>query len=479
MMMNKIEIIGLGAGDLEQLPLGIYRKLTSNTFVIYARTKDHPVIQSLEAEGISFYTFDFLYEQYTDFQIIYDKIVDQLIEKAKSNSILYAVPGHPMMAEKTVQMLLKRLDVKVNIIGGQSFLDDLFSTLKIDPIDGFQLLDATDFQRAEINYRNHLIFCQLYDEFIASEIKLTLLEDLPADYEIVLVDAAGSESEKMKRIPLMNLDREMTISNRVSLYVPPVPKELLNHTFPRLRSIIAQLRGDNGCPWDKQQTHESLRHYAIEEVYELIEAINNEDDEGIIEELGDVLLQVMLHSQIGEDNGYFTIDDVIARLTSKMIHRHPHVFKGKNEYKTWEQLKAEEKPSNENSRILDSIVTSAPALNVAYEMQKKVSKVGFDWDDVHEVWDKFYEEIKEFKEAIQANNLQQMEEEFGDVLFVLINLAKWYHVHPELSLRRTMTKFVSRFNYVEEQVKKSEKKFSDYTLEQLDVFWNEKKGMER
>lgn len=112
-------------------------------------------------------------------------------------------------------------------------------------------------------------------------------------------------------------------------------------------------------------------------------------------------------------------------------------------------------------------------------MQKKVSKVGFDWDDVHEVWDKFYEEIKEFKEAIQANNLQQMEEEFGDVLFVLINLAKWYHVHPELSLRRTMTKFVSRFNYVEEQVKKSEKKFSDYTLEQLDVFWNEKKGMER
>src|SRR5690625_2963955 len=134
-MMNKIEIIGIGAGDLEQLPLGIYRKLINNKSVIYARTKDHPVIQSLEAEGISFHTFDFLYEQHTDFQIVYDKIVGQLIRKAKNNSILYAVPGHPMMAEKTVQMLLKQLDVKVEIIGGQSFLDDLFSTLKIDPID--------------------------------------------------------------------------------------------------------------------------------------------------------------------------------------------------------------------------------------------------------------------------------------------------------------------------------------------------------
>src|SRR5690625_1594694 len=290
-------------------------------------------------------------------------------------------------------MLIKQLDLMVVIIGRQSIVDDLFSTLKIDPIDGFQLLDATDFHREEINFCNHLIFCQIYDEFIASEIKLTLLEDLPADYEIVLVDGAGTESEKVKRIPLMSLDREMKISNRVSLYVPPVPRELLNHTFPRLRSIIAQLRGANGCPWDKQQTHESLRHYAIEEVYELIEAINNEDDEAMIEELGDVLLQVMLHSQIGEDNGYFTINDVIERLTSKMIHRHPHVFKGKDEYKTWEELKAEEKTSNEKSRVLDSIVTAAPALNVAYDIQKKVSKVGFDWDDVHEVWDKFYEEI--------------------------------------------------------------------------------------
>src|SRR5690625_2813725 len=282
-------------------------------------------------------------------------------------------------------------------------------------------MDATGFSRDEINYRNHLIFCQLYDEFIASEVKLTLLEDLPADYEITIVDTAGSKTETLKKIPLKNLDRYISVSNRISLYVPPVPEELLNHTFPRLRSIIAQLRGENGCPWDKQQTHESLRRYAIEEVYELIEAINNEDDEAIIEELGDVLLQVMLHSQIGEDNGYFSIDDVIAGITSKMIHRHPHVFKGENEYKSWEELKAEEKPSNRDSLLLDSVVTSAPAMLVAYEIQKKVAKVGFDWRDVTEVWDKFYEEINEFKEAFQENNMIDMEEEFGDVLFVLIN----------------------------------------------------------
>jgi len=477
--MNEIEVIGLGAGDLEQLPLGIYRKLLNEKSTIFARTIDHPVIHSLEEEGVTFQTFDKLYEQHSNFQTVYEQIVDQLLTHAKHNSIIYAIPGHPMMAEKTVQLLLEQSDVRINIVGGQSFLDDLFTTLKIDPIDGFQLMDATGFSRDEINYRNHLIFCQLYDEFIASEVKLTLLEDLPADYEITIVDTAGSKTETLKKIPLKNLDRYISVSNRISLYVPPVPEELLNHTFPRLRSIIAQLRGENGCPWDKKQTHESLRDYAVEEVYELIEAINNEDDEAIIEELGDVLLQVMLHSQIGEDNGYFTIDDVIEGITKKMIHRHPHVFGDRNENKTWDELKAEEKPLKETTSILDHVVASSPALLVAYEVQKKVAKVGFDWSDVQEVWDKFYEEMDELTEAIEGNNDTEIEEELGDILFVLVNIAKFYQVNPELALRRSITKFMSRFNYVEEQVKKSKKKFSDFTLEQLDVFWNEKKGMER
>src|SRR5699024_9999290 len=179
--------------------------------------------------------------------------------------------------------------------------------------------------------------------------KLTLLEDLPPDYEVTIVEAAGSEQEKLMRVLLKALDRSLEVSNLTSIYVPPVPKEMLHHTFPCLKETIAKLRAPDGCPWDREQTHETLREYAIEEVYELIEAIDACDDEGIVEELGDVLLQVMLHSQIGEDNGYFTIDDVIQAVTDKMIHRHPHVFADteadtvEQVYKNWDALKEEEK----------------------------------------------------------------------------------------------------------------------------------------
>src|SRR5690606_14348025 len=194
-----------------------------------------------------------------------------------------------------------------------------------------------------------IVFCQVYDRFIASEVKLALLEDLPADYQVTIIDAAGSEQEKVITVPLEELDHRVEVSNLTSLYIPPAPKQLLTHTFDRLREVIAILRGPNGCPWDKEQTHESLREFAIEEVYELIDAIDEQDDNGIIEELGDVLLQIMLHSQIGEDDGYFTIDDVIKSITEKMIFRHPHVFSDvavesvDDVMTNWESLKRKEK----------------------------------------------------------------------------------------------------------------------------------------
>src|SRR5699024_5756053 len=170
--------------------------------------------------------------------------------------------------------------------------------------------------------------------------KLTLLEDLPADYEITILEAAGTANEIKTNIPLEQLDRLEGISNLTSVNVPPVPDDLMLHSFRQLRHIIRTLRGLGGCPWDRKQTHMALRDYLLEETYELLEAIEIEDDEAIIEELGDVLLQVMLHSQIGEDDGYFSVDDVIQRITRKMIHRHPHVFGNNEKEKTWDELKA-------------------------------------------------------------------------------------------------------------------------------------------
>lgn len=477
-MTNKIEIIGLGAGDIEQLPLGIYRKLHSEERIVYTRTIAHPVIGELQAEGVRFHAFDAMYEKHDDFETVYEEIAMYLLELAKSESILYAVPGHPLLAEKTVQLLLEQDDVKVDIVGGNSYLDDLFTALKIDPIEGFQFIDATSFTRENLNFTNHIIFCQVYDQFIASEVKLTLLEDLQADYNIKIVEAAGTKDEKVQTIELQDLDRVAKTSNLLSVYVPPVPKEELKHQFDTLHSIVKTLRGPDGCPWDRKQTHESLREYAIEEVYELIDAINRGNDEDIVEELGDVLLQVMLHSQIGEDHGYFTIDDVIKRISEKMIHRHPHVFHPEKEWKSWDELKREEKKIDEETSILDSVVTHAPALLVAYKLQKKAAKVGFDWPDVKQVWDKFEEELREFRVAYEASDQDEMEKEFGDILFVLANIAKFHQINPEIALGRTNEKFIARFKQIERSVAEKGKKLTDMSLEQLDSFWEETKRKE-
>lgn len=481
--MNTIEVVGLGAGDINQLPLGIYRKLTKTADVIYTRTLDHPVIDSLTEEGVRFSSFDELYEAEKEFETVYERIVADLLEQAKKSDLIYTVPGHPMLAEKTVQLLLEQSEIHVEIIGGQSYLDALFTSLKIDPIDGFQFVDATSFERRQLNYEQHLVFCQVYDRFTASEVKLTLLEDLPPDYEITVVEAAGAEQERQMKIPLAELDYSAEVNNLTSVYVPPANPEQLNHTFPRLVEVIARLRGPGGCPWDQKQTHESLREYTIEEVYELIDAIDNEDDENIIEELGDLLMHVLLHSQIGMDNGYFSIDDVIRSITEKMIHRHPHVFgdtdvSSVDEVLTnWEMLKEEEGKKRES--VLDGIPKHLPSLAKAYILQKKAAKVGFDWTEAEDIWKKLAEEIAEVKEAITEGGLDEIEDEFGDVLFVIANLMRYYKIHPEVALNRTNNKFFSRFSYVEEQIKKSGKGLNDSTLEEMDYYWDEAKERER
>jgi len=476
---HTIEVIGLGAADIEQLPLGIYRTLTRTDKPIFLRTGEHPVVEVLEEEGVRFSTFDAYYEREDQFADVYEHIVQTLLKEGQSKSIVYVVPGHPMLAEQTVQLLLTQQEVPINIVGGQSYLDALFTSLKIDPIEGFQFVDGTAFSRHDLQYRHHLVFCQVYDQFIASEIKLTLLEDLPADYEVVIIEAAGSTNEVKTIVPLHELDRTVELSNLTSVYVPPVPDELLNHQFTRLREIVAALRGPNGCPWDRKQTHETLRTYLIEEAYELIDAINEQDDEGIIEELGDVLLQVVLHSQIGEDSGYFAIEDVIERVTRKMIHRHPHVFKPDSEdaQKSWDELKSEEKGVQPTS-ILDGISKSVPSLTQAFEIQKRVTKVGFQWEQIDGVWDKMQEEVQEVKDAVRAKNNTNIEKELGDVLFVIANLALHLNINPEIALLRTNQKFTSRFQYIEETLAESGKDIGQTSLVEMDDYWDEAKRKE-
>ena len=475
--MEKIFIVGLGAGDLDQLQVKVYRRLLGFDGTVFLRTKEHPLVSELEGEGVRFTSFDSVYERHEDFESVYEEIVASLLSEAENSEVLYAVPGHPMLAERTVQLLLEKAGDQLEILGGQSYLDDLFTALQIDPIDGFQFVDGTSFGREELQYDHHIIFCQVYDEFIASEVKLALLEDLPYDYPVTIVEAAGAATEKIREVALEDLDRRLGLNNLRSLYIAPVPKDLRKHQFSQLREIIRTLRGPKGCEWDQRQTHESLKRYALEEVYELLAAIDEQDDEAIIEELGDVLLQVMLHSQIGEDDGYFTIDDVILTLSEKMIHRHPHVFKGKDAEsigKTWQELKQEEKGEGAES-ILDSLQENLPGLSRAFELQQEAAKVGFDWSESDPIWAKLSEEILEVKEALKMDDPVAVEEEFGDVLFVLANLTRFYNVHPELALHRTNEKFLRRFKHIEKRIAEQGKDIYKVSLEEMDDYWDEAK----
>ncbi|MEH7236343.1 nucleoside triphosphate pyrophosphohydrolase [Bacillus sp. JJ1562] len=477
-----ITVIGLGAGDLSQLPLGIYRKLLA-TDHLYLRTKEHPVIKELEAEGISYQSFDEIYEKHGQFGAVYEEIVAILKNEAKTKNIIYAVPGHPMVAEKTTQLLLEDKNLEVQIEGGQSFIDPLLASLKIDPIEGFQFLDALSFEKDELQLTQHLIICQVYDQFIASTVKLTLMEQLPDEYEVYIVTAAGSKDEKITKVPLYELDRGVEVNNLTSVYVPPVKEEeLLYHDFRTFRRIIAALRGPGGCPWDQKQTHESLKKYLLEEAYEVLDAIDSEDDDHLAEELGDVLLQILLHAQIGEDEGMFTIDDVIRGISEKMIRRHPHVFgevsadTAEEVVTNWEQIKRLEKGSTaEEKSILDDVTKGLPGLMKAVQYQKKAAKVGFDWDAVEPMWDKVFEEIQEYKEAVTGKQKGDAIQEFGDILFALTNIARFYKFDPEEALAMTNQKFARRFQFIEEELREQGLKFEEQTLEQLDAIWEKAK----
>ncbi|WHY56858.1 nucleoside triphosphate pyrophosphohydrolase [Peribacillus simplex] len=487
--MNEITIIGLGAGDLDQLPLGIYKKLIQ-TEQCFVRTIDHPVIGDLKREGINFTAFDGIYEKHDQFEAVYEEIAGTLLQEASNRSVLYAVPGHPMVAEKTVQLLLEKgpaLGIAIKLEGGQSFLDPLFQAVRIDPIEGFQLLDGTDLSPEDLHIAQHMIIGQVYDAFSASNVKLTLMEKLPDDYEVYIVTAAGSSQEKVTKCALFELDRQMELSNLTSVYVPPVSEEALRYReFSKLRQVIAELRGPDGCPWDKKQTHESLKKYLIEEAYELIDSIDEEDDEGMIGELGDVLLQVMLHSQIGEDEGMFTIDDVIEGITAKMIRRHPHVFgdvevNGEEDVLVnWQKIKEDEKGSETKApqSILDGIEKSLPNLLRAEEYQKRAAKVGFDWDEVSEAWKKVREEVLELEEEILSPNrdVERIKSELGDLFFALVNVSRYYDIQAEEAVYKANQKFHQRFTYIEECIQRADKKFEDYTLEELDSYWDEAKA---
>ena len=482
-----IKIVGLGPGAKEALTIGTICELESNKN-IFLRTEKHPTVDYLKEKKIIFDTYDNVYESIGSFDEVYLNIANDLIKKHDDlGDLVYAVPGHPLVAEKSVFNLIdlcKENNIEYKIIPAVSFIDAMIESLRIDPIGGLKVIDSFDIGNQILDKRIGTIVTQVYNQLIASEVKVKLLEQYNDETEIYYVRAAGiEEQESIRIIPLFELDMQEDIDYLTSIYIP---KDLKNKKdFNDILEIIEILRGEDGCAWDREQTHKSLEKALIEESYEVIDAIDQDDDNSLIEELGDVLLQVVFHASIGKEDGYFDIGDVIEGICNKMISRHPHVFKDCNELNSseevlvkWDELKKKEKGYGSLTEEMKGITRGLPALLRAHKVQEKAKKVGFDFDDVSFAINKVKEEIKEVIDVYNTENMEKIKEEIGDLLFSCVNVARFLKVDEEIALNCTIDKFIKRFAYIERITKEKGIELTNMDIDEMDKLWEISKKLD-
>lgn len=481
--MGKIYVIGLGPGNINALTLGAIERMHSSD-KNFLRTEKHPTVKYLSERKIPYKSYDYLYEAGEDFKEVYEKIVEELTRESQNNdTINYFVPGNPLVAEKTVELLKKR-DLDIEIISGMSFIEPLIELIDKDPIDGLKLVDGSSFDTLDIDINSDTIITQVYNRRILSEIKISLSEVYGDDHMIYEIHSAGVEDDEKKQlIPIYELDRIEEVGPLTSLYVPKIEeKDKKTFDFNDLLGIIRLLRSENGCPWDMEQTHSSIRQCMIEEAYEAVDAIDRDDIDNLSEELGDVLLQVLLHSQIGYEEGEFDIYEVMSSLANKLIYRHPHVFNQKKLANSseivynWNKLKYKQRGIQKISDKFKSL-PKIPTLMRSLKVQEKASEVGFDWEHLEEPLNKVIEEYNEMVEAINEFPLgdERIEEELGDLLFAIVNTSRFLKVNPEIALNKTINKFIDRFEFIEEKAESLGKKLEDMSLDEMDKFWNEAK----
>ncbi|MEQ8672920.1 MAG: nucleoside triphosphate pyrophosphohydrolase [Aggregatilineales bacterium] len=478
-----LTIVGLGPGDIDDLSRKAWRVL-KNAKAVYLRTSRHNCVPCLPQSDTVYQSFDELYDSSEKFDEVYETIVSQLLTAAQTEDVVYAVPGDPLVGESTTIRILNRAKdagIDVEIVHGISFIEPMLRAVGVDALDGLQILDGIDIaamHHPPINPDFPALIGQVYSKQVASNVKLTLMNQYPDEFTVTLIHSAGTGDEIVETVPLYEIDRSQQINHLTSLYLPALGEM---SSFEHFQEIIAHLRAPEGCPWDRKQTHESLRQYLIEEAYEVLDAIENDDPVALYEELGDILLQVVLHTQIAIDDGEFQMSDVLRHVNAKMIRRHPHVWgqvdvNGNSEQvvTNWEALKRQEKADKgeDDTSLLDSIPKGLPALLQAHHYQSRAAKVGFDWAQIEDVSAKVREELDEIA---QAETDDERRDEFGDLMFVLVNWARWLKIEPEMALKDANSKFYRRFHYIEQQVRAQGKQMTDYTLDQLDALWDEAK----
>ncbi|MGB9800896.1 MAG: nucleoside triphosphate pyrophosphohydrolase [Thermanaerothrix sp.] len=481
-----VVLLGLGPGEARLLTHEAWEWLRSIQ-ELYVRTDQHPVVQELPA-GVQVHSFDWLYRQGQSFDAVYTAIVEKVIELAhRPQGVTYAVPGHPLVAEATGPEILRRAQAEglpIRVIEGLSFLEPTFTALGLDPFPRLVLLDALELGTWHVPSfppDAPVLIAQIYDRMSASEVKLTLNAFYPDEHPVTLVHAAGTKQQQIEHLRLYEIDRSPHLGLMSALYVPPLGEATSMEAF---LEIVAHLRARDGCPWDRQQTHKSLRSHLLEEAYEVLAAIDADDPQALQEELGDLLLQVALHAQIASEEGEFNFTDVVRGIHHKIVRRHPHVFgtlkvEGvEGVLRNWERLKQAEREANgqEERSLLAGVPLALPALTQAQELQDRAARVGFDWPEIAPVWEKVREELQE---VLTAPDERAREKELGDLLFAVVNLARWYKVDAESALRATNQRFRQRFAHIEQRAREMGRVLGEMTLAEMDALWEEAKHNEK
>ncbi len=483
--MAQITVVGLGPGDAGDLTRDAWQVL-QEAGEVWLRTLHHPVVADLPV-GLTVHAFDEVYERADCFSEVYGEIVGTILRLGRrEQGVVYAVPGHPLVGESTVTRLLalaREDGVPVRIVGGLSFVEPALTALELDALEGLQIIDALDLlslSHPPLNPDQPALIAQVYSRAVASEVKLVLMNQYADEHPTVLIDGAGTRSERVQHLPLYEIDRHV-VSALTTLYVAPLDGVTSLEGF---QETIAKLRSPEGCPWDREQTHETLRTNLLEECYEVLEAIDEGSPEALSEELGDLLLQVVLHAQIAVEDGEFRMTDVISHIDAKLKRRHPHVWAGVDVngvgdvVTNWEAIKQQERAAKgaaEHS-LLDGIPRALPALAQAVAYSDRAARIGFDRIEGDGVWGDLPEtaaaDLARLLAVLEANLASEADTTLiGDMLLVISDWARRQHIDPESALRGANLRFAQRFSMLETTARERGVALEDLPPEDIHRLW--------
>ncbi|MBQ4422714.1 MAG: nucleoside triphosphate pyrophosphohydrolase [Clostridia bacterium] len=439
---------------------------------LYLQTAEHPSAGPVLDAGLPFVSMDDLYESSDDYDALNDAIADRLVS---DGDCVYAVMGDGCFSQlSAIREAAKKHGFRVDVLPGVSYAKAAFPELQ-----DAQIYTARTLPK-RVDPSVPLCVQELDNPIIAGEVKLALSEIYPDEWPVTLATMQKDGHYSRRTFPLTELDRKRTLfAGSVLLVMPASFEERTRYGYYDLVSVMQRLRAPGGCPWDREQTHESLKADLIEECYELNDAIDEQDDAHIVEELGDVLMDVVFHSTIASEQGRFTENDVADGIVKKMIYRHPHVFGTEKAetteavLKRWDELKQAEKHQKTQKEILCAVPKRFPALMRSAKVQKRARKVGFDWNDVTEALPKVYEELDELKAAMNGSG--DVSEEAGDLLFAIVNVVRLLGLDGEQILHDATDKFIARFGKMEELAAADGHVLSDLSLSEQDRYWEKAK----